>query len=157
MSDAQGTMVAPDAQSIVQMGYVVADLDAAITHWTTTLGIGPFRISGEILIDDARYRGSPTNVDLVIGVAQAGPIQVELIQQRNDVPSCYRDLFPPGSGGLHHVAVRTADFHAEVARYESMGCPAAFSGRHQGRHFAYMDTSARLGIMVELLEAVPPA
>ena len=155
MADAGQGFIPPDAQAIVQMGYVVPDLNRAIVHWSTTLGIGPFTVSGEIIIDDARYRGEPTDVDLVIAVAQAGTLQVELIQQNNDVPSCYRDLFPADRGGLHHVAVRTTDFLGQVARYQAMGCPTAFCGRHQGRHFAYMDTSASLGIMVELLEAAP--
>lgn len=153
MAETQTPFVPPDAVAIVQMGYVVPDLDAAMEHWTRILGIGPFTVSSEIVIDEPRYRGLPTNVDLIIGVAQAGPVQVELIHQRNDVPSCYRDLFPADRGGLHHVAVRSGDFHREVARYEAMGCPTAFCGRHRGRHFAYMDTSAHLGIMVELLEA----
>ena len=156
MAEPERAFVPPDATAIVQMGYVVPDLEAAIGHWSRMLGIGPFTVSSEIVIDEPRYRGAHTDVDLVIGVAQAGHLQVELICQRNDVPSCYRDLFPADRGGLHHVAVRTGDFHGQVARYEAMGCPTAFCGRHRGRHFAYMDTSAHLGIMVELLEAAEP-
>lgn len=157
MAEPRATFVPPDPVAIVQMGYVVPDLQAAIERWSGILGIGPFTVSSEIVIDEPRYRGAPTDVDLVIGIAQAGHLQVELIQQRNDVPSCYRDLFPADRGGLHHVAVRTGDFHGQVARYEAMGCAIAFCGRHRGRHFAYMDTSAQLGIMVELLEAAEPS
>ncbi len=81
-----------------------------------------------------------------------GGIQLELIEQHNDVPSCYRDLFAPGTEGLHHVAVAPEDFDAEVARYESQGCPQAFGGLYEGNRFVYMDTTASLGIMVELVE-----
>lgn len=156
MADANTPFVPPDAAAIVQTGFVVPDLESAIEHWSRVLGIGPFRVSDEIVIDEPRYRGAPTDVDLVIAVAEAGHLQIELIYQRNDVPSCYRDLFTADRGGLHHVAVRSRDFHGQVARYEAMGCPTAFCGRHRGRHFAYMDTSAHLGFMVELLESAEP-
>ncbi len=44
---------------------------------------------------------------------------------------------------------------AEIARYQALGAPVAFSGVSRGMRFAYVDTSSMLGIMVELLEDVP--
>ena len=35
--------------------------------------------------------------------AQAGPMQIELIEQHTDGPSVYRDMFPAGTGGFHHL------------------------------------------------------
>lgn len=148
-------MTMPDNQSITQMGYVVVDLKAAMARWSDTLGVGPFSTIAHVAIDNGLYRGSPTEVDISVALAESGGIQIELIEQHNDVASCYRDLFAPGAEGLHHVAVHTSDYDAEVARYEALGCPIAFGGVYQGTRFAYMDTSANLGIMVEVVESQP--
>ena len=148
-------MTMPDNQSITQMGYVVVDLQAAMTRWTETLGVGPFRTIDHVAIEGGCYRGSPTAVDISVALAESGDIQIELIEQHNEVASCYRDLFAPGAQGLHHVAIHTSEYDAEVARYESLGCPLAFGGIYQGTRFAYMDTSADLGIMVEVVESQP--
>ena len=82
-------------------------------------------------------------------------MQIELIQPLNEVPSCYRDLYPVGTEGPHHIAIFAADFAAEVARYEAEGFAIAFSGANRDMRFAYLDTSAVLGVMVEILEDVP--
>lgn len=146
-------MTMPDNQTITQMGYVVDKLETAMARWSDTLGIGPFTVIPHVPIDGGLYRGAPTQVDISVATAESGAIQIELIEQHNDVASCYRDLFPAGREGLHHVAVHTADYDAEVGRYEAMGCPAAFAGVYQGTRFVYMDTSATLGIMVEVVES----
>lgn len=146
-------MTMPDHTNITQMGYVVADLDAAVQRWTGTVGVGPFERLNHVEVVDGLYRGKPTDVDISVAIAEVGGIQLELIEQHNDVPSCYRDLFGEGEEGLHHVAVVPEDFDAEVARYESLGCPQAFGGLYEGGRFVYMDTSARMGIMVELVES----
>ena len=145
-------MTMPDNTSITQVGYVVTDLDAAMERWTTTVGAGPFERLNHVKVVDGLYRGTPTDVDISVAIAEVGGIQLELIEQHNDVPSCYRDLFPAGGEGLHHVAVQPEDFDAEVARYEALGCPQAFGGLYEGGRFVYMDTSSQLGIMVELVE-----
>ena len=146
-------MTMPDNQNITQMGYVVVDLEAAMAKWTDTLGVGPFTIIPHVAVDDGLYRGSPTQVDISVATADSGGIQLELIEQHNDVPSCYRDLFAKGEEGLHHVAIHTHDYDAEVARYETLGCPQAFGGVFEGTRFVYMDTAPELGIMVEVVES----
>ena len=144
----------PRGLDITQMGYVVPDLAAAMAQWTEILGVGPFAVLPRIVIDQPLYRGKPTDVEIEVATEEAGNVQIELIEQKNPVPSCYRDLFEAGSGGLHHVAVHAADYDTEVARYVEMGFPNAFCGVYQGIRFAYMDTSPRLGIMVEVVETL---
>ncbi len=147
-------LLLPRGLDITQMGYVVPDLAAAMAQWTEILRVGPFTVLPRIVIDQPLYRGEPTDVEIEVATAEAGNVQIELIEQKNAVPSCYRDLFEAGSGGLHHVAVHAADYDAEVARYAEMGFPTAFCGAYQGIRFAYMDTSPSLGIMVEVVETL---
>ncbi len=60
-----------------------------------------------------------------MALANSGPLQMELIQIRNDAPSMYRDFLQAGHTGLQHVAYWTEDYDADLARLEAAG----FQGR----------------------------
>jgi hypothetical protein len=141
-----------DIPRFYQTGYVVDDLEEATERWRRTTGAGPFQWLKDIQVENGLYRGAPTDVLFSVALAQCGDLQIELIAQHNDAPSCYRDLFAPGQEGLHHLAVRTDSFEAELSGYEAAGFPAAFSGTYRGTRFAYVDTSPALGFMLELVE-----
>ena len=49
-----------------------------------------------------------------MALANAGFIQVELIQTRNDVPSMYRDFQQSSKSGLQHVAYWTEDYDRDL-------------------------------------------
>jgi hypothetical protein len=143
------------SRTVIQTAYVVNDIEAAMARWTTAFGVGPFFYNPDVRVTDPQYRGVRTEVRFAGALAQAGSVQVELIQPLGDGPSCYRDLYPAGRQGPHHVAVFAADYDAEVARYRRLGYAEAFSGSNRDMRFAYFDTSADLGVMVEVLEDVP--
>jgi catechol 2,3-dioxygenase-like lactoylglutathione lyase family enzyme len=80
---------------------------------------------------------------------------VELVMQHNPDPSALHDMFPWGSGyeGLHHAALFVDDLEAEIARFASEGAPLAqLSVTQTGTAFAFVDTRASLGHMLELYE-----
>ena len=87
-------MTAYPADPIRQIGFVVRDLDAAIGHWTRSIGVGPFVAFRALpFASDYRYRGDPAEPPVVsIAIAMSGPLQVELIQQHNDARSGYLDF-----------------------------------------------------------------
>ena len=143
--------------SIMQIAYVVDDLEAAVRRWTQLTGAGPFFLLEHLNILDPRYRGQPTDIDCSIALGYSGSICVELIQQHNDSPSAFGELVARTGGGFHHWAVMTEQFDADVARYRKQGYVIAFSGAVAvGGRFAYMDTVADLGGMIELIELTPP-
>ena len=89
----------PDGEyRLFQLGFVVDDLIAAAERWVRVFGVGPFHVLPRIEIAST-YRGADSMVDMQVAVAQAGPVQIELIQQHCDRPSIYRDLFAVGEGG----------------------------------------------------------
>jgi len=85
---------------IRQNGYVVRDVEAAMKHWTEVLGVGPFFYFERVPIEGFRYRGEPSPLEASIALANSGPLQIELIEQRNDAPSMYRDFLAAGREGL---------------------------------------------------------
>lgn len=145
----------PANQQLLQFSWVVCDVDEAARRWHKTMGVGPFLMGRHLTLIDPKYRGTPQVTDFSIAVAQAGPVQIELVQQHDDTPSCYRDTIAPGSEGMHHVAFVTAHYDAAVASYTDQGFALASEGCFGEVRFCYVDTSAALGHMVEILEEKP--
>jgi len=99
-----------------QMGYVVRDLEAAMAWWTRSMGVGPFFHLDRAEFIDFRHMGEPSDVWVSAALAQCGDVQIELIQQRNDAPSMYRDFLAAGREGLQHIAF----WHAPGAYEEKL-------------------------------------
>lgn len=140
---------------IIQQAYVVNDIEAAAAKWNRTFGIGPFMLLPHITLQHVMYRGQPAEMELSAALCQAGDIQIELIQQHYDGPSCYRDTWPKGQEGFHHVAVLCRDFEKERARYEAMGCATAMIFGTAETRTCYMDARHLTGGMVELYTDYP--
>lgn len=150
------TQTRPLFGPVMQLGFVVRDLEAAIRHWTT-LGIGPFFLLEHIEFAECAYRGQPAKFDLSVAVGQWGPVQVELIRQHDDVPSIYTRFDGSRAGGLQHVGVMTDSVADHLARLGSLGIEAVQTGSTaNGIRFAYVNTDALPGAhpggMVELIE-----
>lgn len=138
---------------IVQHAWVVPDLDAAIHHWHRTLGVGPFLVNRNLQISEPLYRGRPRAVAFSTAVAQSGSIQIELVEQHDDLPSAFRDTVPIGRTAFHHVAIVAPDFDEALRSYA--GVDIASQGSFGDIRFVYLDTSATLGAMLEILEDRP--
>ena len=98
--------------SILQNGFVVRDIKAAMRHWIEVLEVGPWFYFEHIPFVDFRYKGELSPVDVSLALANSGDFQVELIQQRNDAPSLYRDFIAAGHEGLQHVGYGSHQFDA---------------------------------------------
>ena len=138
---------------IRQNGYVVRDIERAMRHWTEVMGIGPFFYIEDVPVSNFRYGGQPSDVKMSIALANSGPLQIELIQQRNDAPSMYLDFLNAGHEGLQHVAFWTADFDADMARMTERGFEVGHSGQigADGR-FVYFTRQDHPGSVIELSE-----
>ena len=143
-------MILPGA-SIVQMAWVVNDLEAAVARFSRTMGCGPFMFNRHIDLVRPHHRGIPVKTDFSLALTQAGAVQIELVQQHDATPSVYRDVYSAGDEGFHHVAVIVPDVAAEVERYRSLGFAVASTGRFGDADFAYVDTVPATGHMVEVL------
>ena len=144
----------PENRKVIQMAYLVNDLEASAHKYMKTLGIGPFYIVNRPKIADETYRGAKANVEFSTAITQAGGIQIELVQQHCSSPSCYRDIFQQEQEGFHHIAVFAEDYDAELARYAERGIQVASAGRMGPMRFSYVDTFKEIGAMTEVLEDV---
>ena len=149
------TGMIPAKHAIFQMSWVVTDLEAAARRWHAATGIGPFLINRHIKITDPMHRGKPRAVDFSTALAQAGEVQIELVQQHEDGPSCYRDTVPAGTEAMHHVAIMPDDYDAAVQSYLDQGFAVASSGLFGDVRFCYIDCSSATGCMMEIIEDSP--
>jgi hypothetical protein len=145
-------------RNFMQWCWVVTDIDAAIRHWVRTAGVGPFFLFKGVKHDQAQYRGQPSETPhMTAAMAQAGSQQIELIEVHDNRPSIFRDVIPAGKSGLHHAALYSNQYDADVAAYTNAGAGVAFSGLMMGFRVCWVDTTATLGFMVEIIERNPVA
>jgi hypothetical protein len=140
---------------VIQASWVVDDIERTALEWVRATGIGPFFLFSKIPVEEPTYRGTPTTIDFSVAIAQAGDLQIELVSQQSDGPSAYRDLIAKGRSGFHHVALYCHDYDADLRAYVERGFVPAVEGQFAGKRFCYVDTSAALGCMVELIEDSP--
>lgn len=146
----------PPFGPIVQNAYVVADLEAAVAHWTEKVGVGPFFLMEHIAFGDVWFRGAPLALDLSVAIAQWGEIQVELVTQHDASPSIYREFAARHGEGLQHVGVMTPSVDEHLRRLADRGIePVQHGATANGMRFAYVATDAHPGAMIELIESGP--
>ena len=143
--------VLPLGLGFIQMAYMVDDLDQAMARWHRLWGTGPFLVRRHIAMEQVWYRGQPATLDISAGFVQAGSVQVEFIEQHDDAPSAFRDMYARGQQGLHHVAVLPEDARATVDALVAKGFPVATELRTRGGRGAwFIDTRPLLGHMMEI-------
>lgn len=137
--------------NITQIGYVVRDIEASMQNWVRH-GVGPWFYIDEVPTDYFRYRGKESDMKMSVALANSGDIQLELIQQRNDAPSVYKDFLDSGREGAQHIAYWTTDFQDLYDQALAAGYTVAQEGRIGGEHgrFAYLDTEFDQGTVIEI-------
>jgi hypothetical protein len=137
-----------------QVSYVAPDMDAALAHWTKTLGVGPFFVFPKISFGELTVRGKPSKSEIQLAMAFSGDMHIELVRPLNDEPSIFHEFLKAGGKGAHHVAAMTPDFTGAMQKAQAAGHKVAQGGRLGDTQFAYFDTEGAFpGTIVELLEA----
>ena len=134
---------------VVQQGYVVPDVRAAIDHWLAR-GIGPFFVE-ELDDFEGVVEGKTVRLNLTAAFAYSGDQQIEVIQPRGDVPSIYDAyLKTHPDGGLQHLAIWVDDIDAKLAELDAAGHAYRVHQRYGDGH-AYIDSVEAPGVMMQLM------
>jgi catechol 2,3-dioxygenase-like lactoylglutathione lyase family enzyme len=139
----------------------VRDAEAAMKSWAA-LGVGPFHVARDVVPDNYRYRGQSAEAPrLTLCFGQAGPLQIEIIEQHNDAPSAYTEFLAAGREGAQHVALwfdDRAQYEAAHSRILAAGLTLVHENglASPGPRFAYFATALPGGLMVEIAEALLP-
>ncbi len=143
--------------AIMQLGYVVADMDAALAHWTRDLGVGPFVVTSRIEFAELRHRGTPINIHQSVALASWNGMQIELIQQVSGDDSLFTRFLARRGGGLHHVCLTTDDMDRDLAAWRARGVGILMDGiTVAGIRFAYLDSDPDdQGRVIEIVQPTP--
>jgi methylmalonyl-CoA/ethylmalonyl-CoA epimerase len=125
------------------IGFVVADVDAAVDHYRQAFGL------------EAWERISLPERHADIAVARLGETLLELIAPTSEEASFARFLREKGPG-IHHIAYRVDDVAAALAELRARGVPLIDREARPGIHntlvaFVHPKAGAQ-GVLIELVQ-----
>lgn len=135
---------------ISQLAIVVRDIEKTIRHLSSLLDIGPFQ-KREIDLPDAIIHGKQTRLRAKLAFAQAGPVELELIEP-GEGDNIYQEFLYAKGEGVHHVGIFVSDIEKELTWFNERGIGVLQSGNTPRVSFAYMDTEGIVGVIFELLQ-----
>ena len=152
------TQPALGTDRIVQVGIVVADVEATARAWSQTLGLPmpEIRITDEFAFAQTEYEGAPTSARARMAFLNVGQVDIELLEPLA-VPSTWNDQLRQHGPSMHHLAFEIAGMSEKGAYLDSQGLKLIQRGEFEGGRYAYFDSQARLGAILELLERDQPA
>ncbi len=139
---------------LFQLGFVVDDLVLAARRWALVHGVGPFHVLPSMEAP-CTYRGAQSAIEIQVAVAQAGPVQIELIKQHCDRPSVYTEVFAKHEAGFHQLCTVTPDYDSKQRHYEQLGYELASEIGGKGQRVGYFDTIEDFGFYTEVVEEAP--
>lgn len=138
---------------MVQVAYVVSDLDTSIQSWHQQMGVGPFAVLRNVSpFNGATYRGKlieDLRVDLAF--AYMGDIQLELIEQLDDKPSIYKEMLDRGNPGLHHYCFAADNYAAAYAEAIASGFVPVVQVGNEDNGMLYCESSLIPGLILEII------
>lgn len=138
-----------------QIALVVKDVYAAMDHWHSVLGIGPwdvrhftpetvreFRVDGKTVDED---------FDFICAVTWVGHVEFELIQPIKGPNIYWRHLEKKGEG-LHHIkdVMPDEEIPAALEDMKRKGYDVMQTGWIDGDVHYYLDTQKALGLVYEI-------
>jgi len=134
---------------VVQQGYVVPDIQAAMAHWLAR-GVGPFFME-TLRGYPAEVDAESATVDLTAAFAFSGDQQIEVIQPDDDQPTIYREFLEQNpAGGLQHLAVWVDHIQTKLDELAAAGHGYRVRQQYGDRH-AYIDSVESPGVMIQLM------
>jgi hypothetical protein len=135
---------------IEQVGIVVKNREEAIRKFSSLWGIGPFRL-WDVDLPEGIVRGRKTYCKAKLAFAQAGPIEIELIEP-GEGETTWSEFLRDKGEGVHHVAMWVNDMDKVLESYSKDGVGVLQFGDDEATRFAYMDTEMTAGVIFELLQ-----
>ncbi|HEY0106108.1 MAG TPA: VOC family protein [Rhizomicrobium sp.] len=125
---------------IKQIAYTTRDFDALLAFFVET-GIGPWFVARKRIMANVTYRGRATDIEITLGMANSGPLQLEVIEPTSNAKSIYRDWLDkyPGKLMVQHIASWPTDFHATDRRILAAGYESVMSAALPSGAFAYYE------------------
>ena len=134
------------------VGVVVRDIKKTI-EYLEALGIGTFGMpDGSPYVEESfegMLHGRPVEWKLRISYARVGNSELELLEPCGG-ESVHQEFLDSRGEGLHHIGYLVDDVPAEIAKLAEHGIEVLTSGAGEAASFAYFETGAVGGIIIEV-------
>ena len=139
--------------TVTQVGIIVHDIEAKAHAWSEILGLPmpPIIITDTVDIAQTAYQGQPTAARAKLAFFHMGQVDIELIEPIGE-PSTWKEQLDQHGDSLHHIAFLVQGMRDKLAYLDANGIPLVQKGEYTGGRYAYLDGSAQLGCILELLE-----
>jgi hypothetical protein len=142
---------------VVQIAYLVPDLDKAMDQWLQLAGVGPWTCFRNIDLE-ATYLGQPLRLKIHEALSYIGDLQIQLVQSLNapETITPYSDYLRAGRYGVHHVAFLSNNIDADIARADAQGFdPVCRMQSADGHRYYYCRSRTMPEVWCEFLEVFP--
>ena len=142
---------------IVQVAYLVDDIEVAMRHWLEQAGLGPWTWFRNIELD-TEFDGRSFTMRIHEALAYMGDLQIQLVQSLDSINTVtpYQDALKAGRFGVHHTAFFAEDFDATLARARAQGLERTCTMRDKaGFRYAYCQSKSMPDVWIEFLESYP--
>ena len=139
--------------TVTQIGIIVRDIETKAQAWADVSGlpVPEIEITDTVELTHAEYRGGSTPARAKLAFFHLGQVDLELIEPV-DSPSTWKDQLDQHGDSLHHLAFVIKGMKETVAYLDAKGIPLVQRGEYTGGRYAYVDGTAQLGAILELLE-----
>lgn len=135
-----------------QIGFVVKDLEAAISTYDSMFG--PFSIMepGEMEFD---YRGSPEKSELRLAFGRSGDVEIELIEWVSG-GTPHKEFLDAGNEGMQHIRFIVENLEQKIDEAKSLGYQSIWYKRFApGLAAAYLEREGD-PLLIEFFERPEP-
>lgn len=152
-----GSMVNPVLEEIIQVAFVVKNIDEIIRVYNDKYGIGPWQIweldSGNV--ENMQINGKNIAHEMRSAASTIGNTVVELIQPK-DIKTIHAEFLKTYGEGFHHVAYKINNFEEAMERLNKLGIEVCQSGNWYGRFlYIYLNTDHELKHITEIYKRDP--
>ncbi|GEM_PF-374478 len=146
----------PTLPRLVQISYVVEELDPVTDWFKRVIGVKHFGITRatagrdyQVLVRDEPV-STPFSLRTAMGrLGPRGEQEIEIIQPLEG-PSPYRDFVQRNGSGLNHVSFLVAEFEPAAERMRASGAKPLIEFRGHGIRACYFDCTAAGASIVEI-------
>ena len=135
-----------------QTAYVTRDIRATIRHFVDVAVIGPWFLAENMRLTNVRSRGVPTEINMHVALANAGAMQIEIIQPLGKPSTMYDDWLERHPTGLlvQHHAVWPVDYEQVCRDATARGWEMILDGEIEIGAFAYFRHPAQPEVTIEV-------
>lgn len=142
-----------DTEVITQIGILVHDIEKTAQKIADFFGVEkpPIQLTGPREEALTEYNGEPSEARAKLAFFRMGQVDLELIEPDHH-PSTWRDHLDKHGEGVHHIAFQIKGMKEKLQVLADKGYPLQQKGEYTGGRYAYVDTTADLKVLIELLE-----